>query len=199
MKRDVTIENLDYKNLLQTDAAINPGNSGGPVVDISGRLVGVSSAKMAFTPQGVPTQGVGFAIPAETVREAVAEFKKVAEKQGAQPQQQRADLNQPAVAHADRLFGMQLQDLTPELTDALGLVRGRGVLISAVEPGSPADEAGIERGLVIYRVGRHNVNSVKALEDWLSRAQSGSQVDFVVGIARSDGPRQLQTVSLTAR
>src|SRR5216110_3149087 len=71
MKRDVTIENLDYKNLLQTDAAINPGNSGGPVVDISGRLVGVSSAKMAFTPQGVPTQGVGFAIPAETVREAV--------------------------------------------------------------------------------------------------------------------------------
>src|SRR5204862_1815454 len=126
IKRDVTIENFDYKNLLQTDAAINPGNSGGPVVDISGRLVGVSSAKMAFTPQGAPTQGVGFAIPAETVREAVAEFKKVAEKQGAQPQQQRADLNQPAVAHADRLFGMQLQDLTPELTDALGLVRGRG-------------------------------------------------------------------------
>jgi len=199
MKRDVTIENFDYKNLLQTDAAINPGNSGGPVVDISGRLVGVSSAKMAFTPQGVPTQGVGFAIPAETVREVVAEFKKVAEQQRAQPQQRQADLNQPPAGRTDRLFGMQLQDLTPELTDALGLVRGRGVLISAVEPGSPADEAAIERGLVIYRIGRHNVNSVKALEDWLSRAQSGSQVDFVVGIARSDGPRQFQTVSLTAR
>jgi len=198
MKRDVTIDDFDYKNLLQTDAAINPGNSGGPVVDISGRLVGVSSAKMAFTPQGVPTQGVGFAIPGETVRETVAEFKKVAEQQRAQPPQQRADVNQPA-GRADRLFGMQLQDLTPELTDALGLIPGRGVLISAVEPASPADAAGIERGLVIYRIGRHNVNSIKALEEWLSKAQSGSQADFVVGIARADGPRQLQTVSLTAR
>ena len=198
IKRDITIENFDYKNLLQTDAAINPGNSGGPVVDISGRLVGVSSAKMAFTPQGVPTQGVGFAIPAETVREAVAEFKKVAEQQRTQPQQRPADF-QPAAALADRLFGMQLQDLTPELTAALGLIPGRGVLVSAVEPGSPADEAGIERGLVIYRIGRHNVNSVKAVEDWLSRAQSGSRIEFVVGIARNDGPRQLQTVSLTAR
>ena len=198
MKRDVTIDDFDYKNLLQTDAAINPGNSGGPVVDISGRLVGVSSAKMAFTPQGVPTQGVGFAIPGETVRETVAGFKKVAEQQRAQPPQQRADVNQ-AAGRADRLFGMQLQDLTPELTDALGLIPGRGVLISAVEPASPADAAGIERGLVIYRIGRHNVNSIKALEEWLSKAQSGSQADFVVGIARADGPRQLQTVSLTAR
>jgi serine protease Do len=197
MKRDVTIENIDYKNLLQTDAAINPGNSGGPVIDISGRLVGVSSAKMAFTPQGVPTQGVGFAIPAETVREAVVEFKKIAQQQPVEPQ--RTDLNQPAAANADRFFGMQLQDLTSELTDALGLVPGRGVLVSAVEPGSPADEAGIERGLVIYRIGRHDVNSVKAVEGWLARAQSGSPVDFIVGIARSDGTRQIQTVSLTAR
>jgi len=123
----------------------------------------------------------------------------VAEQQRTQPQQQPADLNQPAAARADRLFGMQLQDLTPDLTDALGLVPGRGVLVSAIEPGSPADEGGIERGLVIYRIGRHNVNSVKSLEDWLSRAQSGSRVDFVVGMARSDGARQLQTVSLTAR
>src|SRR5438874_9249979 len=56
-KRDISIDNVDFKNLVQTDAAINPGNSGGPVIDISGRLVGISSAKMAFTPQGVPTQG----------------------------------------------------------------------------------------------------------------------------------------------
>ncbi len=76
MKRDITIENVDYHDLLQTDAAINPGNSGGPLIDLSGRLVGISSAKMAFTPQGIPTQGLGFAIPADIVRQNVEEFKK---------------------------------------------------------------------------------------------------------------------------
>ena len=197
LKRDITIDNLEYKDLLQTDAAINPGNSGGPVVDIAGRLVGVSSAKMAFTPQGVPTQGLGFAIPAETVREVVKGFKAVAQKQpSAEP---RSTSNQPAAANADRLFGMQLQDLTAELTDAFDLVPGRGVLVSAVEPGSPAAEIGVERGLVIYRVGRHDVNSVRSIEILLARVQSGMKVDFTVGIARSDGTRQLQTVPLTAR
>src|SRR4051794_24953742 len=81
MKRDIKIEEVEYKNLLQTDAAINPGNSGGPVIDLSGKLVGVSSAKMAFTPQGVPTQGLGFAIPADTVRDSVAHFREVAKNQ----------------------------------------------------------------------------------------------------------------------
>src|SRR5207249_1734859 len=88
------------------------------------------------------------------------------------------DLLQTAAANADRLFGMQLQDLTAELTDALGLVPRRGVLVSAVEPGSPAAEIGIERGLVIYRVGRHDVNSVKSIESLLARVQSGMTVDF---------------------
>src|SRR6266513_3192857 len=77
VKRDITIDHVEYKDLLQTDAAINPGNSGGPVIDISGRLVGIASAKMAFTPQGVPTQGLGFAIPAEVVRDSVNQFKKI--------------------------------------------------------------------------------------------------------------------------
>src|SRR5437868_6574175 len=140
LKRDITIGDLEYKDLLQTDAAINPGNSGGAVVDIAGRLVGVSSAKMAFTPQGVPTQGVGFAIPAETVREAVKQFQAIAQKQPSPQQQQQGTATQPAAANALRLFGIQLQDLTPELTEALGLLARRGVLISAVEPQSPADE-----------------------------------------------------------
>src|SRR3984893_7818065 len=80
-KREITIDNIDYKDLIKTDAAINPGNSGGPVIDLSGKLVGISSAKMAFTPQGVPTQGLGFAIPAGVVRDSVAEFIKVAQRQ----------------------------------------------------------------------------------------------------------------------
>jgi serine protease Do len=195
-KRDITIENMEYKDLVQTDAAINPGNSGGPLIDISGRLVGISSAKMAFTPQGVPTQGIGFAIPADVVRESVARFKKIAEKQPA-PQEQPAVLEG---SHAEQLFGIQLQDLTAELSDALGYVAGHGVLVSAVEPDSPADQAGIQRGLVIYRIGKHDVSSASEVETLLARAGSGTSVDFAVGVVRADGSGQrVETVTLAAR
>ena len=195
-KRDISIDKVDYKNLVQTDAAINPGNSGGPVIDISGRLVGISSAKMAFTPQGVPTQGMGFAIPADVVRDSARAFKAFAEKHpsgksSAAPQETN---------NAEQMFGMQLQDLTEELTDALGYQPGRGVLISSVEPNSPADQAGIERGLVIYRVGKHDVNSLKDVENLLGHASSGSSVDFVIGVVRAGGGGQrVETVTLAAR
>jgi S1-C subfamily serine protease len=197
-KRDITIEDLEYKDLLQTDAAINPGNSGGPLIDLSGRLVGVSSAKMAFTPQGVPTQGLGFAIPADTVRTSVAQFREIAKNQPA-PKPKSSEPEQPS-SNAQRFFGMQLQNLTPDLTDALGYAPGKGVLISAVEPDSPADRAGIQRGLVIYRIGKYNVTSVKQVESLLTRASSGSEVDFTVGIVKANGGEQaLETVPLTAR
>ncbi|MEY2490281.1 MAG: serine protease Do [Verrucomicrobiota bacterium] len=197
-KRDITIDETDYKDLLQTDAAINPGNSGGPLIDLSGRLVGVSSAKMAFTSQGVPTQGLGFAIPAETVRASVAQFKVVAQNKPA-PKDKPAE-TEATGPQAQRLFGLQLQNLTADLTDALGYVQGRGVLVSAVEPESPADRAGIQRGLVIYRVGRYNVSSIKQLENLLARVESGTSVEFTVGIARANGRgEQLETVPLTAR
>jgi len=198
MKRDITIGETEYKNLLQTDAAINPGNSGGPLIDLSGRLVGISSAKMAFTPQGVPAQGVGFAIPAETVRDTVVEFKRIAEKQP--PPKASPNAGETRVSYAERYFGLQLQDLTPDLTDALGLVAGKGVLVSSVESESPADGVGIERGLVIYRIGKYDVRSVAQVEKLLERARSGLRVDFTVGLMRTGGqsPR-LATVTLTAR
>src|SRR6476660_382354 len=132
VKRNITVDETEYKDLVQTDAAINPGNSGGPVIDLSGRLVGISSAKMAFTPQGVPTQGLGFAIPADAVRESVARFKRVAQKQPEEKKQPAT--SEMSTANAERLFGMQLQDLSEELTDALGYARGHGVLITAIEP-----------------------------------------------------------------
>jgi serine protease Do len=197
-KRDITIGDIDYKNLIQTDAAINPGNSGGPVIDISGRLVGISSAKMAFTPQGVPTQGLGFAIPADVVRDSVAEFKRIAQKQP--PPKRQPGAEETSTSNAERLFGMQLQDLSDQLADALGYARGRGVLVAAVEADSPADEAGLQRGLVLYRIGKHDVNSVKDAERLLSRASSGTSVDLVVGVVRGDGSGQrIETVTLAAR
>jgi serine protease Do len=197
-KRDITVEEVEYKNLLQTDAAINPGNSGGPVVDLGGRLVGVSSAKLAFTPQGVPTQGLGFAIPAETVRTSVNQFKEIAKNQP--PPKSKSPEPEESGSNAQKLFGMQLQNLTPDLTDALGYAPGKGVLISAVEPDSPADRAGIQRGLVIYRIGKYNVSSAKQVESLLAKVGSGNEVDFTVGIIRANGGGQaMETVPLTAR
>ena len=198
VKRNITIENTEYKDLVQTDAAINPGNSGGPVIDISGRLVGISSAKMAFTPQGVPTQGLGFAIPADVVRDSVSRFKKIADKKPMTSKQPTP--KETSTSKAERLFGLQLQDLSEELLDALGYARRRGVLITAVEPGSPADEAGIERGLVIYRVSKYEVNSVKQVEDLLGQAQSGARVNFAIGVIRAGGQgEQVQTLTIAAR
>ncbi|MDQ3117931.1 MAG: trypsin-like peptidase domain-containing protein [Verrucomicrobiota bacterium] len=198
VKREISINNNDYHDLLQTDAAINPGNSGGPLIDLSGRLVGISSAKMAFTPQGVPTQGLGFAIPAEIVRQSVEAFKKIADKQPAP--KPGATEEQTGSTNAERMFGLQLQDLTDDLAGALGLSRGKGVLISAVEPESPADRAGFERGLVIYRLGKFDVNSVKDVEKLLAQADSGSSVDFAVGIVGRNGRgRRVETVNLEAR
>jgi len=199
VKRDITVDDTEYKGLVQTDAAINPGNSGGPVIDLSGRLVGISSAKMAFTPQGVPTQGMGFAIPADVVRDSVNQFKKIAEKQGT-PKNQPASTADSSASNAGKLFGLQLQDLNQELSDALGYIRGRGVLITAVEPESPADEAGLERGLVIYRMGKSETNSVKQIEELLRSVQSGAKLEFTVGVIRTGRQtRQLGTLSMTAR
>jgi serine protease Do len=198
VKRNITVDETEYKDLVQTDAAINPGNSGGPVVDLSGRLVGIASAKMAFTPQGVPTQGLGFAIPADVVRDTVNRFKQVAMKQGKVKGSPAPA--EPTSARAEKLFGMQLQDLNQELSDALGYVRGRGVLITAVEPDSPADKAGIERGMVIYRANKSDVSSVRQIEQQLRTAESGASVEFTVGIIRARGQsHQLAAVNLTAR
>jgi serine protease Do len=197
VKRHITVDNIEYKDLVQTDAAINPGNSGGPVIDISGRLVGISSAKMAFTPQGVPTQGLGFAIPADVVRDSVSRFKKIAQKL---PTPKQEPSSETSTSNAERLFGMQVQDLSGELSDALGYAHSRGVLITAVEPGSPADEAGVERGLVIYRVDKQDVNSVKQIENLLASMQSGTSVNFVIGVIHAGGQvHQVATLTMAAR
>jgi serine protease Do len=195
VKRSITVDETEYKDLVQTDAAINPGNSGGPVVDLSGRLVGIASAKMAFTPQGVPTQGMGFAIPADVVRDSVNRFKV---KQG-KPKGSPAPA-EPSSDRVEKLFGMQLQELTSELSEALGYLRDRGVLITAVEPDSPADDAGVKRGMVLYRVDKSTVSSVRQVDDALRVVESGANVEFTIGIIRARGENhELATLTLKAR
>ena len=191
--RTLAVENNEYAGLLQTDAAINPGNSGGPIIDISGKLVGVASAKMAYTPQGVPTQGIGVAIPARTVAEKIEQFKRDA--------QNPVKPSDAAQATRQRL-GISLQELTSALSDALGIPDGAGVLISDVEPQSPAAKSGLRRGLVLYKVGRYEVNSPAEVETLLRQAKRGAAVDLGVGVVQRIGGRvlqQVQTVSITAR
>ena len=198
VKRNITVDETEYKDVVQTDAAINPGNSGGPVVDLSGRLVGIASAKMAFTPQGVPTQGMGFAIPADVVRDSVNRFKQLAMKQGKLKGSPAPA--EPSSAIVEKLFGMQLQDLSSELSDALGYLRGRGVLITAVEPGSPADDAGIKRGMVLYRVNKSTASSVRQVDEVLRAVESGANVEFTIGIVRARGENHgLAALTLKAR
>ena len=194
--RTVALGEAEYKGLIQTDAAINPGNSGGPVVDLSGKLVGVSSVKMAYTPQGVPTQGLGFAIPGEIVRERVADFKKIAANPKAALEAEQTK------ARARRFFGLTLQDLTPKLAETLGFAPGTGVLIADADPRSVADKAGLKQGLVITQVGRYEVTSVQQIEELLKAVDSGSQVDFTVGVVRRANGRfvrQSETVQLIAK
>ncbi|MDP9291830.1 MAG: trypsin-like peptidase domain-containing protein [Verrucomicrobiota bacterium] len=192
VKRTITIDEFEYKDLIQTDAAINPGNSGGPIIDLSGKLVAMSSVKMAYTPQGVPTQGLGFGIPGPTVRDKVREFMSAARN----PAVAKNDVSKSA---ARRLFGLQLQDLTPALSEAFGLASSAGALIADVEEGSPAQAAGLRRGLVVLKVGRYAVKSASHLDSLLDRGKSGTAADFVVGYADDSGQTKLTTVSLTAR
>ncbi len=194
-EREISIENIAYKHLLQTDAAINPGNSGGPLIDLAGRLVGISSVKLAFTPQGTPTQGLGFAIPAGTVAAKVAEFKADAADPAAAAR--RADAAGGESSSARRLFGLHLQTLTPELARALKVRNVPGVVISDVDQGSPAAAAGLRQGMVIYRIGTYNVPNPRRVEALLSSVPAGTSVDFVVGAAGTGGT-EFGTVTLVA-
>ena len=196
VKRSVTVEGVEYKDLVQTDAAINPGNSGGPLIDIGGKLVGVNSVKLSFTPQGVPTQGIGFAIPATLVKETVKEFMQ---QQNAPGGIKRAG---GALSSARKLYGLQLQDLTADLSDALGVPGGQGVLVSDVDQGGPAQSVGIRSGMVILKVGRYAVNSVGEAESLFSKVATGDEADLTVLVTQKFKGRLVQSeqaVALRAR
>ncbi len=230
--REITVEDVKYKKLLQTDAAINPGNSGGPLIDLAGQLCGVNSVRLAFTPDRAPVQGIGFAIPAEVVAEKFALFRQQARSpRTADAGRSGGDVNPAAINEAfskipwegglkgrtpsastpnmptvTKLFGMTLQALTEDLAAAFGIKREGGVLISDTEPGSPAREAGLRKGLVIYQVGRNIVSTPEDVEKLIHDVKPGTEVDFVVGTSGRRLPFGLgstgaekKTLALTAR
>ena len=116
-----------YDDFLQVDAPINHGNSGGPLVDINGTVVGINTA--IYSPNG-GSVGVGFAIPAHEAQQIVAKLMK-----------------NGSIEHG--LIGVEIQPVTPDIANALGLPTPQGALVAHVGDGSPAAHAGIQTGDVI--------------------------------------------------
>jgi Do/DeqQ family serine protease len=138
------LRGLGYQNFIQTDASINPGNSGGALVNLRGELIGVNSA--IFSPSG-GNIGIGFAIPASLAREVMRQLLAYGEVR-------RGSL------------GLDTQDITPELADALALDKQtRGALVARIAEGSPAQQAGVRVGDVITALDGQSVDNREALHN----------------------------------
>jgi S1-C subfamily serine protease len=143
------------EGLIQTDAAINPGNSGGPLADINGDVIGINTAMIPFA------QGLGFAIPAHTVKVVVDQI-----------------LRNGRVVRP--WLGISGLDVTPAIARRYDLGTESGVLVAGVSRESPADESGITRGDVIVKAGDTEVKKMKDLLLALSKAGVGDGVNLVV-------------------
>jgi serine protease Do len=151
---------------IQTDAAINPGNSGGPLVDVEGNVVGIDT--FIYTKSG-GNEGIGFAIPSGIVRYAYGQIRQYGRVRR-------------------RSIGADLQTLTPDLAQALGLPNEAGVIVSDVVPGSPAERAGLKIQDVIVSLDGLPVDNVPlfALGLYLLNTGDSAKVQIVRGDKRPD-------------
>ena len=171
--RTLTIGDLTMEGLLQTDAAINPGNSGGPLVDVEGNLVGLSSAKMAIA-QNLPVESIGFAIPGERVKRWVEEAIGIVEGKIKAPAARSA-----AVVLKEK-FGLSLKDLSPQESLQFGYAGRLGLLVAGVDKGSPAEEAGIQKGMLIVGLGSVPCRSLSELPRSVRQLKGGESVRVTV-------------------
>ena len=157
-----------YENFIQTDASINPGNSGGPLVNLRGELVGINTAILA--PNG-GNVGIGFAIPANMVR---AIMHQIVEYGGIER----------------GVFGVTVQDLNAELSQAMGMEGSRGAVIAAVQPGSAAERSGLAAGDVVTRINGQSIANAGDLRTQLGLMRVGEE--FALQIIRDGNPRLLR-------
>ncbi len=154
-----------YDDFIQTDAAINPGNSGGPLLNLAGEVIGINTA---INPQA---NTIGFAVPVNMAKEILPQLKES--------------------GHVTRgWLGVAIQPLTPELAEALGLGTQEGALVAQVTPGSPAAEAGIERGDVIARFSGQPIREMRDLPRKVSSTPIGQRVE--VEVLRGSGRRTFE-------
>ncbi|KQP75228.1 serine peptidase [Methylobacterium sp. Leaf111] len=145
-----------YDDFLQIDAPINKGNSGGPTFNVGGEVVGVNTA--IASPSG-GSVGLAFAIPAETVQAVVDQL--------------RAD---GKVARG--YLGVQVQPVTKDIADGLGLDKAKGALVDHAEAGTPAAKAGLKSGDVIESVNGAPINDAKELSRKIAGIKPGAKVEL---------------------
>jgi serine protease Do len=152
---DPRSESRRFDDFIQTDAAINPGNSGGPLLNLQGEVVGINTA---INPRA---NTIGFAVPINLAKDVLPQLR--------------------ATGRVSRgWLGVYIQEITPEIAEQLELGDKSGALISKVEPGSPADEAGMQRYDVIVAFNGQPISSMEELPRRVAAAPVGSKADVVV-------------------
>ena len=147
-----------YDDFIQIDAPVNKGNSGGPTFDVDGNVIGVNTA--IFSPSG-GSVGIAFAIPASTVQSVVGQLK-----------------DKGAVTRG--WVGVQIQPVTPEIADSIGLKRAEGALVAEPQPNGPAAKAGIAAGDVITTVDGAPVRDARDLARQIGSIAPGTTVRLTV-------------------
>ena len=156
-----------YEDFIQTDASINPGNSGGALITFDGKLAGINTAIIAPSGGNV---GIGFAIPVNMARAVMEQLRDYGEVRRG-------------------LLGIATQDMTPEIADALGLSVKEGALVARVDPGSPAEAAGLRPGDVITHINGERISNSRDLRGHLGVMRPGTE--FSLNVMRVDGPATL--------
>jgi S1-C subfamily serine protease len=148
-------------DLIQTDAPINPGNSGGPLVDLAGRVVGINTLTAGLTANGIPAQGIGFAVSLATAMPVADELVRTGK-----------------VAHA--YIGVGYTPLTPGLAAQLGVKADHGAIVTVVAPGSPAANAGLKPGDVMTSIDGKQIQDESDLARVISQHKPGDKIKVTV-------------------
>lgn len=157
-----------YDDYLQTDASINRGNSGGPLFNLQGEVIGINTA--IFSPTG-GSVGIGFATPSALARGVVDDIIRYGSPRRG-------------------WLGVQIQAVTAEIAESLGIAEERGALVTAVTPGGPAEAAGVRQGDIILDFGGVSVDRMRQLPRIVAETSIGA--DVPVTILRDGRQRQLQ-------
>jgi serine protease Do len=159
---------------VQTDAPINPGNSGGPLIDTAGAVMGVNTFILS---QSGGSEGLGFAVPSNIARTVFEQIRKTGRVQRGK-------------------IGVHPQTLTPRLARALGLSADGGVVLADVEPGGPADSAGLQIGDVVLTLDGKPMENGRQLGVNLYRHSAGDIVEMEI---LRDGKRRKEFVAVQLR